>query len=77
MRTGAAGCAPVVLDGVMIGNGPEFLYYLRLDEAESIGYLPPMEAGFRYGLQAGGTGVLEIWTRGAGPYRTAARNGGG
>lgn len=77
MRDGALACMPVVLDGILISNGPEFLYYLHLEEAESIRYLPPVEAGFRYGLQASATGAIEIWTRGAGPYRSESRNGGG
>lgn len=77
MITGQAGCAVVVVDGVVLGTtGDEFLYHLQAYEVESIQYLPPAEAGFRYGMQASASGALEIWTRGTGPHRSEERNGG-
>jgi len=45
------------------------------EEIESIEFIPPARAGLRYGTGVGNRGVLEIWTRGQGPY--AERGGPG
>jgi hypothetical protein len=77
MTTGASGCAVVVIDGIPLGrDGPEFLYTLHVSDVESIQFLPPVEAGFRYGMEASANGALEIWTRGRGPHKSDKRNGG-
>lgn len=71
----------IVVDGVNTGlrDRAAMLYLRSLDlrQFESIHYLSPMEAGFRYGLDAGERGALVLWTRGFGPYASGAREGGG
>jgi hypothetical protein len=77
MNTGGAVCAVAVVDGVMLGDGSsEFLYQLQAYDVESIQYLPPVEAGLKYGMQASAHGAIEIWTRGKGPHRSDERTGG-
>lgn len=71
----------IVVDGVNTGlrDRAAMLYLRSLDllQFESIQYLSPMEAGFRYGLDAGERGALVLWTRGFGPFASEAREGGG
>lgn len=67
----------VVLDGIPVMDGAATLSDLQLSSLESIEYFSPLEAGFRYGLQASATGALVLWTRGRGPYRSPERSGGG
>lgn len=80
---GGGGCnmVAIVVDGVNTGlrDRAAMLYLRSLDllQFESIQYLSPMEAGFRYGLDAGERGALVLWTRGFGPYASGAREGGG
>jgi hypothetical protein len=53
MSTGGAVCAVAVVDGVVLGDGSvQFLYQLQAYDVESIQYLPPVEAGLKYGMQA-------------------------
>jgi len=61
-------CAAVIIDGIRINDPGIYLQYLLPDEIESIEFIPPARAGFRYGTGVGNRGVLEIWTRGNGPY---------
>ena len=71
-------CEPVVfvLDGVVIGEPHDMLRSLRISDMERVEMLQPVDAGTRYGLDAGTYGALVIWTRGRGPHRTDGRNGG-
>jgi hypothetical protein len=70
----------IVIDGVDTGMVGEsallFLHTLRVSDWESIEYLSPMEAGFRYGMLASSRGALVLWTRGRGPHRSPLRGGG-
>jgi hypothetical protein len=76
MNTGAAVCAVAVVDVVRGDRSSEFLYQLHAYDVESIQYLPPVEAGLEYGMQASAYGAIEIWTRGKGPHRSDERTGG-
>jgi hypothetical protein len=77
MNSGRAVCAVAVVDGVVLGDGSvQFLYQLQAYDVESIQYLPPVEAGLKYGMQASAYGAIEIWTRGKGPHRSDERTGG-
>lgn len=66
------GCREMVLyvDGVQVAMPSAYLERLRLDEVESVEYIPPVEAGPRYGSNSA-HGVLVVHTRGNGPH---ARN---
>lgn len=77
----------VIIDGVLVGDPSactgstrstcfiaQFFRNLRAHEWESIEYLPPLQAGQRYGMIASGAGAIAVWTRGLGPYRSAARD---
>ncbi|MBV9774377.1 MAG: carboxypeptidase regulatory-like domain-containing protein [Gemmatimonadetes bacterium] len=57
----------VYVDGTRIYDPGDYLLNLHLDSLESIELLGPIEAGGRYGTDAG-NGVLEIYTHGNGPY---------
>ncbi len=63
-------CVVVVVDGRRLGAVAGAIYLehnLLPEQIESIEFIPPIRAGFRYGT--GSTqGVLEIWTRGQGPW---------
>jgi hypothetical protein len=61
-------CAVVFLDGVRMHDPGIHLQHLGPDEIESIEFVPPMRAALRYGRGVGRRGVLEIWTRGNGPF---------
>ncbi|HEX7051234.1 MAG TPA: carboxypeptidase regulatory-like domain-containing protein [Longimicrobiales bacterium] len=62
-------CMPVVIDGVPISGGVEYLRSLRVDNIESIEYVRGMDAAIRYGLEASAAGgALVLWTRGRGPH---------
>jgi hypothetical protein len=81
-QTSRSGCnmVAIILDGVNTGlSGPaamQFVHYLHLYDFESVEYLSPMDAGFRYGFGASDRGALVLWTRGSGPYKSKARGGG-
>lgn len=62
----------VVVNDFPYHDAPEFLSNTTLDNIESVHYLSPTDAGFRYGMEAARNGALILWTRGRGPY--AARN---
>lgn len=75
----------VIIDGVLVGDPAEctrvpqcflvhFFRNFRAHEWESIEYLPPLQAGQRYGMISSGAGAIAVWTRGLGPYRSAARD---
>lgn len=49
---------------------PDWLTSATLDNFESVEYYSPVEAGFRYGLEASARGALVFWTRGRGPHKT-------
>ncbi len=64
-------CVDVVVDGRRLDwfEGAIYLEYNLLPEQiESIEFIPPIRAGFNYGTGVGVHGVLEIWTRGQGPW---------
>jgi hypothetical protein len=64
----------IVLDDMVIDDPETTLRGLNLTHFESAEYLPPAEAGFRYGLEAGASGALVLWTRGRGPHASEDRN---
>jgi hypothetical protein len=71
------GCNPVVvvLNGAPIMDPIEYLErHVQVADLESMEYLPPAEAGMRYGLDASARGALILWTRGSGPYKSAERD---
>jgi hypothetical protein len=80
MMTGgnSGGCemVVVVLDGVVVGNGSQLLAGMNIGHYESIEYVPPVEAGRRYGMEASARGAIVLWTRGFGPHRSEARDPG-
>lgn len=85
-RGGAGGPAcgrmvAIVINGIDTGMTPRdalrFVRGLRVADWESMEYLPPAEAGIRYGLNASARGALVLWGRGTGPHRSGRRGGGG
>jgi hypothetical protein len=64
----------IVVDGMIIADPEETFRSLHLAEYESIEYLPPVEAGFRYGLEAASVGAIVLWSRGRGPHAAAGRD---
>jgi hypothetical protein len=76
-RSPACDMVVVVLDGVVIGNGGQLLGGMQIGHYESIEYVPPVQAGQRYGMEASAKGAVVLWTRGFGPHRSAARDPGG
>jgi hypothetical protein len=64
----------IVLDDIIIQDVTGFLRSARLDQFESVQYLPPVEAGHHYGMEASATGAVVFWTRGRGPHQSADRN---
>ena len=58
----------VVVNGFPYFDAPEMIRGATLDNFESVELLSPMEAGFRYGMQASRLGALILWTRGRGPH---------
>jgi hypothetical protein len=70
----------IIVDGVNTGlsgkEAMEYVEHLHLHDFESVEYLTPVDAGFRYGLAAGSSGALVLWTRGRGPHKSDARGGG-
>lgn len=65
----------VVVDGMRIPDGPEFLLRTPASEIESIEFLSPLHAQIQYGI-GGDTanGVVVVYTRGKGPYASPLRN---
>jgi len=66
----------VVVDGVRIPDGTEFLWRTPASEIESIEYVSPMHAQILYGI-GGDTanGIVVVFTRGKGPYASDKRGG--
>jgi hypothetical protein len=73
-RSGGCVMVVVVLDGVVVGNGSQILSGMSIGHYESIEYLPPVQAGQLYGMEASARGAIVLWTRGFGPHRSEARN---
>jgi protocatechuate 3,4-dioxygenase beta subunit len=79
---GGAQCdmVQVILDGIRLGDGDgvQASHYLRammIAEVESLEYLPPTHGTLLYGMGGNvSNGVLVIYTRGRGPYRSASRD---
>lgn len=71
---GGCGMVPVFVDDVLIANADEYLYSMRADEIESAIYLSAGEAGVKYGVASQSLGVILIYTRGHGPFRSPLRN---
>jgi hypothetical protein len=67
----------VVVDGVRIPDGADFLHHTPASEIESIEYVSPMQAQILYGI-GGDTanGIVVVFTRGKGPYASKKRGGG-
>lgn len=64
----------VVVDGMRIPDGPEFLYRTPAAMIESIEFITPVQAQILYGI-GGNTanGVVAVYTRGNGPYASPVR----
>jgi len=75
--TGGCNSVQVVVDGVRIPDGADFLHHTPASEIESIEYVSPMQAQILYGI-GGDTanGVVVVFTRGKGPYASKQREGG-
>jgi hypothetical protein len=79
---GGARCdmVQVILDGARLGDGDgvqasHFLRAMLVSEVESLEYLPPTHGTLLYGMGGNvSNGVLVIYTRGKGPYRSASRD---
>ncbi len=74
---GGGGCenVQVILDGARVADGAQILRSLSVSEIESIEFLPPSQATIQYGM--GGdvaNGVVIVYTRGKGPYRSPLRD---
>ncbi|HSG48855.1 MAG TPA: carboxypeptidase regulatory-like domain-containing protein [Longimicrobiales bacterium] len=72
---GGCASAQVVVDGMRIPDGPEFLLRTPASEIESIEFVTPVQAQILYGI--GGqtaNGVVVVYTRGRGPYASPLRN---
>jgi hypothetical protein len=69
------GSVQVVVDGMKIPDGPEFLIRTPAAEIESIEFVSPVQAQILYGI-GGNTsnGVVVVYTRGKGPYASPLRN---
>ncbi|HSJ30258.1 MAG TPA: carboxypeptidase-like regulatory domain-containing protein [Longimicrobiales bacterium] len=80
MRGGGGGSCEqvaVAVDGVLIRDPAMVLRTLKPGAWESIEYLSAVEAGARFGLQGSSSGgAILLWSRGNGPHRNAARDGG-
>jgi CarboxypepD_reg-like domain len=63
----------VVIDGNAVPGGGDVLLGITAADFESVEYMPPIEAGARYGLHAGIQGALVLWTRGRGPHARRER----
>ena len=71
------GCAnaQVVVDGVRIADGPDFLLRTSASQIESIEFVTPVQAQITYGIGGDTTnGVVVVWTRGKGPYASPLRD---
>lgn len=73
----------VVIDGNIISGGSgqvelneavKFLQTINIADYESVEYLPPAQAGTRYGFEAAAHGALVFWTRGSGPHKSTTRS---
>jgi hypothetical protein len=76
---GGRACEPVavIVDGMPVSDGTLILRGLKPGAWESIEYLSAIQASLRYGLYGSSSGgAIVLWTRGLGPHRSAARNGG-
>ena len=69
------GNVQVVVDGVKIHDGPEYLLRTPAVEIESMEFVSPVQAQILYGM-GGDTsnGVVVVYTRGKGPYASPLRN---
>lgn len=64
----------VVIDDVVISDPETMLRSLKLQDFESVEYVAPVDAGFRYGPDASSLGAVVLWSRGLGPHVSADRN---
>jgi len=65
----------VVVDGIKIPDGPDYLLHTPASEIESMEFVSPVQAQILYGT-GGNTsnGVVVVYTRGRGPYASPLRN---
>jgi predicted transcriptional regulator len=65
----------VVVDGIKIPDGPEYLLRTPASEIESMEFVSPVQAQILYGT-GGDTsnGVVVVYSRGRGPYASPLRN---
>ncbi len=70
----------VIVDGLRISDSDgasasQYLQSLSVADVESMEYMPPMQGTTLYGIAGNvSNGVLVIYTRGKGPYRTGERD---
>ena len=60
---GACDMVVVLVDGIAVGDAIRFLRSVRLSDYDVIEYLPPLQAGSLYGMEASANGALVLWTR--------------
>jgi hypothetical protein len=65
----------VVVDGIKVPDGPEYLLRTPASEIESMEFVSPVQAQILYGT-GGDTsnGVVVVYSRGRGPYASPLRN---
>lgn len=73
---GRPACVMVIIlvDEIAINDPAGFLRSARIEQFESMQYLPPVEAGQRFGLEASARGAILFWSRGRGPHKSPERN---
>jgi hypothetical protein len=65
----------VVVDGIRIHDGPEFLMRTPASELESIEFVTPVQAQILYGIGGdSANGVVVVFTRGRGPFVSPERS---
>ena len=65
----------VIVDGIAVSDPVGFLGTVSLADFESVSFMSAIEAGVRFGRDAGAHGgVLILYTRGRGPYVSQERN---
>jgi hypothetical protein len=65
----------VVVDGIRIHDGPEFLLRTPASELESIEFVTPVQAQILYGIGGdSANGVVVVFTRGRGPFVSSERS---
>lgn len=74
IQSGSCANVQVVINDQRVYEGVEMLHRMPASEIESMEFIPPAQAGARYGIGADvANGVLLVYTRGRGPYVSPLR----